>query len=456
MDEVNDILVDQAAAALRNLQVPEGPSVTLLAATLAKVQKLDTQFVQKRRNMKRIWTLAASIVLLLGLSILSIWLFTGNGGNMAFADVINQVKLVRSAEFRMTGTIVFPDQRTQKYVMHVIMADPARVRIEYIEGDVMVGTISVYDYHTHKNLTLMPAQKTAMAQDLELGPKKSKQLEQINIIDEMRTWNSDASKPVGKRQIHGRPASGFRTSQPGFGESTVWADDQTRLPVEIEGKMQADGLPKVTVVYTDFLWDQQIDETLLSTTPPVGYEVQKSKFDLSEPTYKDLVEGLRTFGEFNNGAFPDQFSLAGLVPVIPVAMVKFMPAQAAMPPGISPIGTPGTAPAPLTAEQKKAVGEMFSKGMMQISRGLTFAGNQKYGTDWHYAGKGVALGEAGRPVVWYRPAGKETYRLIDGALAVRDIPAAEVPTVPSVILDTKTGLAVPETQPAPAITAPQP
>ena len=47
--------------------------------------------------------------------------------------------------------------------------------------------------------------------------------------------------------------------------------------------------------------------------------------------------------------------------------------------------------------------------------------------DWHYAGQGVRLGDAGKPVCWWRPDGGETYRVIYGDLNVRDVPKEEVP-----------------------------
>lgn len=40
--------------------------------------------------------------------------------------------------------------------------------------------------------------------------------------------------------------------------------------------------------------------------------------------------------------------------------------------------------------------------------------------DWHYAGKGVRLGDAATPIFWYRPAGSATYRVVSGALDVSD------------------------------------
>ena len=48
---------------------------------------------------------------------------------------------------------------------------------------------------------------------------------------------------------------------------------------------------------------------------------------------------------------------------------------------------------------------------MKVQRGSKFVGALPAESDWHYAGKGVWLGEAERPVFWYRPQDSETYRV---------------------------------------------
>lgn len=53
---------------------------------------------------------------------------------------------------------------------------------------------------------------------------------------------------------------------------------------------------------------------------------------------------------------------------------------------------------------------------------------------FHYAGKGVAKGQAETPVLWYRPKDSTTYRVIDADLTVRDVAEADLPTVPSKVL----------------------
>jgi hypothetical protein len=44
-----------------------------------------------------------------------------------------------------------------------------------------------------------------------------------------------------------------------------------------------------------------------------------------------------------------------------------------------------------------------------------------YQGEWHYAGKGVTLGDATKAVFWYRKGDATTYRVIYGDLHVGDV-----------------------------------
>ena len=50
--------------------------------------------------------------------------------------------------------------------------------------------------------------------------------------------------------------------------------------------------------------------------------------------------------------------------------------------------------------------------------------------DAHYAGKGVSLGAADKPIFWYRPKDSKKYRVIYADLSVRD--ADTPPSMPVV------------------------
>ena len=48
-------------------------------------------------------------------------------------------------------------------------------------------------------------------------------------------------------------------------------------------------------------------------------------------------------------------------------------------------------------------------------------------SDWYYAGNGVKLGEADKPVFWYQPRDSKTYRVIYGDMSVKDVSPQDLP-----------------------------
>ena len=69
------------------------------------------------------------------------------------------------------------------------------------------------------------------------------------------------------------------------------------------------------------------------------------------------------------------------------------------------------------------------EGTMWTQPGLTFVGGLPPEADAHYAGKGVSLGAADKPIFWYRPKDAKKYRVIYADLSVRDADAP--PSVPN-------------------------
>ncbi len=71
----------------------------------------------------------------------------------------------------------------------------------------------------------------------------------------------------------------------------------------------------------------------------------------------------------------------------------------------------------------------MTNAMMQFQPGLIFAFSQPPEADAHYAGRGVSLGAADKAIFWYRPLGRQKYRVIYGDLSVCD--ADTPPSVPN-------------------------
>jgi hypothetical protein len=290
----------------------------------------------------------------------------------------------------------------------VLVADAARMRCTMSPGPSAGVFIQIQDLRQGKILMLMPAKKQAMLAEIANSP-----MQQINLLKEFQDAEPRSGKPIGQREIGGRQAKGFNVTEPGM-RLQMWVDAETKLPVLAEMDAQAGMMPASHVTFTDFAWNVPVDESLLSLTPPAGYQMLPAmKMDMSPASEKDLVAGLKAIAELNGGAFPPGVDMAGLMGIMKQMDKRFDKFD--------------------KAQQDKFMGEVRAS-MLQIGRMWMFIGDSKNGEDWHYAGEGAPFGQAGRPVFWYRPTGAATYRVINADLTVHDVPPENLPKIPSKIV----------------------
>ncbi|MGA2062819.1 MAG: hypothetical protein ABSG67_20290, partial [Thermoguttaceae bacterium] len=145
---------------------------------------------------------------------------------------------------------------------------------------------------------------------------------------------------------------------------------------------------KYRVIYAD-LSVQEAD------TPPRVPVVPVAQLE------KNLTEMLRQFSELCGGLFPAELDIGSLLFVLETEEHAFSSQDPPQKP---------------SAKEEREMAE----APVQFQRGLMFIGLLPKDADWHYAGKGVWLGEAERPIFWYRPQDSKTYRVVYADLSVRD------------------------------------
>jgi hypothetical protein len=122
----------------------------------------------------------------------------------------------------------------------------------------------------------------------------------------------------------------------------------------------------------------------------------------------DLIDTLRDYSQLSGGPFPDSLDQDIYSPLIEVLGKKL---------GLQEGHKPN-------AKQNQALMEM----QLKLMPGVMFIDALSPKADAHYAGKGVSLGAAGKPIFWYRPKDGKKYRVIYGDLSLRDADAP--PKVP--------------------------
>jgi len=189
--------------------------------------------------------------------------------------------------------------------------------------------------------------------------------------------------------------------------------------MDIELKLSDGG--DVTTSMTDFAWGVQLNKDLFSLEVPNGYTLQESKIDMSNPTEKDLIEMLRTWSSYMDGALPPKVDMS--------AYFDFMkPLGKAMGESMAKkMVKSGKVKAPEPTSQEVAA---IQEPIVKVMRGIKFVMNLAPACDWQYVGKGVKLNAADTSIAWYRPEKSETYRVIYADLTVKDMPLDQLPKKP--------------------------
>ena len=174
--------------------------------------------------------------------------------------------------------------------------------------------ITIFDNQAAKCLMLMPQQKFAMAMDMEKMTENMKKsakdappdlFEMVRrLVREGSSGTGEKAERLGKKEIDGREAVGFRTHS-NMGDMTLWADPQTARPIRIEFDMAM--MADVRVVMNNFRYDVVLDPSLFSLEPPAGYSTQA--MNMTMPVEEDLLRTLRTVAEHSKGVFPAKLGM---------------------------------------------------------------------------------------------------------------------------------------------------
>jgi outer membrane lipoprotein-sorting protein len=333
----------------------------------------------------RITKLAAAAVIIIAVILGLNFIGGPSKSGLVFADVVQRIRKARTVTF--TTEIKVGEQ--------VMLIENTRKEPGLKRALMPGGLVLISDLAQKKSITINHSEKQYTERDLE-----NAQIQ--DFFEDMRTFPDRANEVLPKEEMDGRIVQAFRVIEHGI-NAICWIDVQTGDLIRIEG--QFPNAPNTRIVATDFKFDVELDDALFSLIPPDGYAPKEPpKIDRSEVNCQDLINLLRWWATNTEGHF--------------------------FPPSLEP------------AEFRKAGMEMKKAGkiseiqgtkdekmqhMMKLTRGLQFVMMMKPENDWHYAGKGVELGDADTAICWYRPQGSQTYRVIYGDLSVKDVAPENLP-----------------------------
>jgi hypothetical protein len=263
-----------------------------------------------------------------------------------------------------------------------------------------MDTILILDLDNSKMLTLDPHSKGAMYVDIggtiQEGTRNMLGFVRdiVGNIEKHPEW---PVRELGQKQIDGQRVIGFQVSSPNE-KITIWANPETTKPVRIELSFG-----QSTSIIKNIEFDVPVDALLVSMEPPADYTLGSMEYKLTQFTEEDFVESLRIWAKYLlDGRFPETLVVEDLLKTTPLLAEKL--GQSSLP-----------------QEEGTRIAMTFVRGMTFLQ---VMATN---GCDWHYAGKGVKLGDAEKAVFWYQPEDSETYRVIYGDLSVEDVPPEDLP-----------------------------
>lgn len=310
--------------------------------------------------------------------------------SVTFAEVIEPILNARTVAFDL-----FVGEDETGPVIHDIVKDSLiRRTMSNIE------TIMIIDLDNAKMLILDPQQNNAAYVEIK-GPLKEATRSYLRLVREIIAKLKDHPEwhvtELGQQEIDGQRAVGFHVSG-GDQQLTVWADRKLAVPIRMELRRAQ----SVLAIFKNIEFDVLVDDSLVSMDAPDGYTLSQDELNLGDFNEQDLIETLRMWAELLlDGRFPDHLSAEWIMKKVPVLGEKIDELD-------------------VSEEEKIQLGT-------RLGRGLIFFQFLRHQNEYHYAGKGVKLGDAEKAIFWYRPKSSDNYRVIYGDLSVKDVALDELP-----------------------------
>lgn len=287
--------------------------------------------IDRRRHVAASWAAAAAAVACLAFGF---WLIAGN--RAAFAQVQDQLAKVRTIQFvfRSAGS-------AEKPLGRVIVVEPDRYREELPDGRVIVT-----DLERRQAMQLDVQKKSGEIYPLYDATNRQRRVSELISI--LRNAPRESVESLGRRQIDGKDVIEYRIADERARMTLrVSVDGATNLPQRIEQSSSGDA--RATVVATDFVFDQPVDEALVRIKAPDGFQVTQVK---SAAPHDDATLVV---------------SSAGLGPVTwgmkSAEVIKLL----GEPDGVKPFEVPLSA---IVDGKKKAIGKKTGDELIYDSRGF--------------------------------------------------------------------------------------
>ncbi|MCC6683025.1 MAG: hypothetical protein IT445_19160 [Phycisphaeraceae bacterium] len=300
--------IAQVNAAFDEVSLPPRPNDNDILAQMRNTDSAESSgsdsrftFFWRYWNMKttKRWMIAAAIVLLAA-SLTGILMPERFSPQQSFAQMVQNVQLIRTAV--MNITVTSPGQPPVS--MKMSLDNSGKMRQEFEQPHDIMNMVNIFDLSAGKMVCLMPSQKQAVVMDM--GQIPPEQLPR-NVVDEFRKLPPEAAQWKEKIVEDGRTLLVYEVVQLPGATTELWVDQDTLLPVRSRVQMPSPmGKGNMLMEIKDIQWDVPLPADTFNLTPPPGYNVRQMDMNLANGGPPDVVALLRLWTYFSDGAFPDK------------------------------------------------------------------------------------------------------------------------------------------------------
>ncbi len=225
---------------------------------------------------------AGAAVVLIGMGLSWLLLSSFTRASWAFTDVKEAVSQSRSVTYQVTITGWKNDPWPDPYIRKMMILEPGRVRQE----DTSIGEVYVTNVKEGRTLRIWHKQRKAAVYPLYPSSEDFRP-PWTDFPEILKQVPAGATRRIGEKEIDGRKVIEFLWEEDGT-KHIFAVDAATKLPVRMEvirPKSQRRG--ELREVCSDFVFHAELDESLFSTAPPEGYEVEERVPDQSSDVYPE-------------------------------------------------------------------------------------------------------------------------------------------------------------------------
>jgi hypothetical protein len=369
---------------------------------------------------------AAAVIVIAVLFALNI---IGNGGGVAWAEVLDNIQKVGAFAYRMKLNMIgmLDEKESVELEAQAWVSEENGIRANtYREGKLRTkGYLSISDQVA---VTVIPGQKAYLRMTLtdELFQKIQKEFcDPRKLLEEFMKYEY---AELGRSTIDGIEVEGIECRDPkiarGVAEgiagdmidnvvARLWAAVENDLPVKFQIEVfTEDGEKALDMLAYGYQWDIELEPKVFEPDIPDDYKLV-ADVELSADE-ESVVEGLAFFAEYAGGRYPSDMSAMTMARELRAALLARFGGEPPWPP------KPGDESRAMSLEMSIR----FSAGLVMEDKDFAY-----------YGGKVTA--EFPHAVLMRWKIEDDKYRIIFGDLTARDVSAGELAQLEAMPLNTK-------------------